>query len=273
MNCHEALNLLYDILDKEASDIDAGQVREHLKKCSHCSEIYRLEGAVNEFLHRKLEGHKGQVESDLTDLRYRILNEIENQDRASSGGRGGLRPPFEIAAKTLVAAATLVLMLGAAFLLSSYYDHYRYYQHLESAHEQALDKLTDFADPNDTSEALSLVSQELGFTPQSQIAGYLLTGGAMTDLNGIPAWHFVYQRDASVISVFVCNCDQYSVPEEVTGSSVQHAGHVFYNHDCPGCRLCYHENGRALLIAATADPGVDLHEFILGHYQLHSMTF
>lgn len=272
MNCHEALNLLYDILDKEASDIDVGEVQEHLRQCSHCSEIYRLEGAVNEFLRKKIESQREESQSNLESLKSRILTEIENQD-CSSGGKGGLRPPFEIAAKTLVAAATLVIMLGAAFFLSKYYDHYRNYQHLESAHQRALAELAAFQDPNDTSEAVAMVSSELGFTPLSEIAGYSLAGGAVTDLNGVPAGHLVYRRDSSIISVFVCNCDRYPVPDEVAESKVEHAGHVFHDHDCPGCRLVYHENGRALMIAATADPDVDLHEFIASQYLAYSMTF
>lgn len=272
MNCHEALTLLYDILDREASDIDVGEVQEHLRQCSHCSEIYRLEGAVNEFLRRKIEAQRGEVSSNLDALKARILGEIEGQDCAS-GGKGGLRPPFEMAAKTLVAAAALVIMLGAAFFLSKYYDHYRDYQYLESAHERVLTELTSFNSPTDTSEALTLVARQMGFTPQSQVDGYSLAGGTVTDLGGVPAGHFVYKRGASVISIFVCNCDRYSMPEEVTETPVEHSGHLFYNHDCPGCRLCYHENGRALLIAATDDPAVNLHDFIVSHYLTYSLDF
>jgi anti-sigma factor (TIGR02949 family) len=272
MNCHEALNLLYDILDKEAEDVDAEQVQQHLKQCSHCSEIYRLEGAVNQFLRKKIEAQRGESGGDLESLKSRILKEIEDQDCAS-GGKGGLRPPFEMAAKTLVAAAALVILLGAAFLLSGYYEHYKNYQHLESAHEQALSQLSGFDNPNHTSEALALVNDELGFTPRSRIAGFSLTGGTITELKGVPAGHFVYRQDTSVISVFVCNCELYSVPEDVTESSTEKAGHIFYDHDCPGCRLCYHENGGTLLIAATSDPAVDLHDFFVNHYRAYSVIF
>ena len=54
MNCDEALSLLYDYVDKEVSEIDAREIREHLDTCGHCLERYQLEESVNELLKAKL---------------------------------------------------------------------------------------------------------------------------------------------------------------------------------------------------------------------------
>jgi len=52
MNCQEALSLLYDVIDKEASEIDAREVEKHLKNCQDCAGVYRLEQSVNELIKR-----------------------------------------------------------------------------------------------------------------------------------------------------------------------------------------------------------------------------
>jgi len=46
MNCQEALSLLYDIIDHEASEIDVHEVDEHLSRCRDCSGIYRIERSI-----------------------------------------------------------------------------------------------------------------------------------------------------------------------------------------------------------------------------------
>ena len=78
MNCQEALNLLYDIIDREASDIDAQQVQEHLESCQHCFKIYKVEGAINEFIKARVQEDKNEVHVE--NLRLKIIHQLDTID-------------------------------------------------------------------------------------------------------------------------------------------------------------------------------------------------
>lgn len=80
MNCQEALSLLYEIIDKEASDIDAREVQRHTERCKHCFEVYRLESAIQEFINERLRD--GNPFGSLETLRAKValkLDEIDGQ--------------------------------------------------------------------------------------------------------------------------------------------------------------------------------------------------
>ena len=83
MNCQEALDLLYDIIDKEASDIDTQQVQEHLNHCRDCFEKYKVEGAVHDFIKAKLDSDTPGPRLDT--LKSRILTRLAGGNRSSLG--------------------------------------------------------------------------------------------------------------------------------------------------------------------------------------------
>ena len=89
MNCQEALNLLYDIIDRQASDIDTEQVQEHLKTCQHCFEIYKVEGAVNEFIKARVQDDKNEIQVE--NLRLKIIQKL---DAIDIGGPDTIVRPF-----------------------------------------------------------------------------------------------------------------------------------------------------------------------------------
>ena len=78
MNCQEALNLLYDIVDNEASEVDVQNVQEHLKDCKDCDGIYRLEQAVNELLHARLENPS--TSPQLAFLKTKVIGQLDEID-------------------------------------------------------------------------------------------------------------------------------------------------------------------------------------------------
>jgi anti-sigma factor (TIGR02949 family) len=86
MTCQEALSLLYDVIDKEASEIDIRQVETHLKECCHCAEVYRIEAAVNEYLVEKMRDHKSSRE--LASLKQRVLKQLDAVDGEDDSARG-----------------------------------------------------------------------------------------------------------------------------------------------------------------------------------------
>ena len=119
MNCQEALDLLYDIIDKEASEIDTKQVQDHLKNCHHCFEVYKIEGAVQEFINAKLAG--STQAPCLDKLKGKIVGKLDKIDEERGVARK--KPPFWNASFTLAAAAFVVVTIGAAFLLADFYRH------------------------------------------------------------------------------------------------------------------------------------------------------
>ena len=78
MNCQEALDLLYDMVDNEASNIDAQQVRDHLKNCNDCDGVYRLEQAVDDLLKARIENHA--PDGQLSSLKARVMSRLDEID-------------------------------------------------------------------------------------------------------------------------------------------------------------------------------------------------
>ena len=71
MDCTEALDHLYDLLDRELSPELESAVREHLENCKHCFPLYKFETAFTRFLEAR-----EQTQSAPAELRRRILNQL-----------------------------------------------------------------------------------------------------------------------------------------------------------------------------------------------------
>jgi len=78
MNCQEALRLLYEVIDNEASEIDAGKVQQHLKRCKHCFELYRLESSIQNFINERLKD--GNPTGSLSTLRRKVILKLDEID-------------------------------------------------------------------------------------------------------------------------------------------------------------------------------------------------
>lgn len=78
MNCQEALDKLYQLIDRESSSVEESTIREHLSHCKHCSDIYDLEQAVNDFVLAKIRNNSQPVALDT--LKSKILVELDSID-------------------------------------------------------------------------------------------------------------------------------------------------------------------------------------------------
>ncbi|MCX6827453.1 MAG: zf-HC2 domain-containing protein [candidate division Zixibacteria bacterium] len=72
MTCQEALKLLYEVIDKEADQIDTEKVKEHLQNCKHCMARYEFEAMFKAFITEKAVS-KCKTEQ----LKNRILMQID----------------------------------------------------------------------------------------------------------------------------------------------------------------------------------------------------
>lgn len=264
MNCQEALDLLYDYLDKEASEVDAKQVQEHIQKCHHCFEVYKLEGDIHDFVKAKLTATtpRGHAES----LRVKILSQLDSIDR-EEGATTGKKPPFWRTSYTLAAAALLVITLGAAYLVAGFYRHQDLYIPLEKAHWNAEEEASTFANAGLTTVAMSFASDSVGYQLRDAVEGYHMVGGHTEEIDGTRMVHFVYANDANrddLVSVFVVPASNYSIPDNLADARVERAGHEFFDHHCRGCRLVYHRMGDAIVITASTNHEADLLSFVPG---------
>ena len=78
MNCQEALDKLYQLIDRESSEVEESTIREHLSHCQHCSDIYTLEQAVNDFVLARIRKNSEPVA--LNHLKTKILDELDLVD-------------------------------------------------------------------------------------------------------------------------------------------------------------------------------------------------
>jgi len=259
MNCQEALDLLYDIIDKEASEIDTQQVQEHLSHCRDCFEKYKVEGEVHDFIMAKL--NSDTTAPRLETLRTRIIARLDTIDQEREGNKG--RPPFWNTTFTLAIAAFVVVTVGAAYLVAGLFAHNDLYMPLEKAHFAATEVL-QYA-PKEIESAMTEVAGDLHYELNPRIGNYALVGGRMEEVKGARMAHFVYREGDKIVSVFLAPAGAIEIPENLRKTLVHRNGFDLFDHNCRGCRLVYHRDGNVMVVTATTDRTTDLLDFLPGH--------
>lgn len=258
MNCQEALDLLYDIIDKEASDIDTQQVQAHLKKCGECFEKYRLESSIQEFIQAKLRDDQPAV--SLERLKSKVSARLDEVDRNGGGRKAG--SPYRLAFITVAAAALLVLMIGGAGVVSDFITHTATYAPLEQAHF----RLVEAGDLNENEfvaeSAISPMLEQTGYELRPAVGEFTLASGKIEEVMGAQMNHLAYVNDAKVVSVFIVPADQFSIPDDLLETRTVRGDLELFDHNCPTCRLVYHLCGSVVIITATSDRSVELLDFI-----------
>ncbi len=262
MNCQEALDLLYDIIDKEASEIDTKEVQKHLKQCHHCFEVYRIEGELQEFINEKLKAQKSTPRLD--SLKNSIVSRLDEID--AERGVARKKPPFWNASFTLAAAAFVVITIGAAYLLADFYRHNETFVPLERAHWTAGKEAKTYDNSLVTASVLNYLSDTMQYAVDKSVKKYKLIGGHMETLFGVPMAHLLYENPGSdkFVSVFVAPAADFKIPDDLSQTKVSKGDFSFFDHHCRGCRLVYHREGNLVMITATTDHETDLLDFLPG---------
>jgi len=267
MNCQEALSLLYDVIDKEASEIDAHQVEEHLARCRDCAGVYRVEQSVNELLREKLKSQ--QSTPRLESLKTKVLSQLNEVDRETRGAeiKGVIpsessAPPVFKLGKALAIAAAVVIVVGGVILINSIINDHAPYMRLERAHRSALDNPEAYRGSVATTLARVETQQQLAYDVVEIIGAFDLLGGQLETVEDIQLAHFVYHNDENIISVFIIDPSLIPIPEDLIGTAENRNGLWFFYHNCRGCRLVYHRVGEALVVTATTNPEIDLLDFV-----------
>ncbi len=258
MNCQEALKLLYEIVDKEASQIDTLEVQKHLDHCQDCLKKFQIEESLQALVKEKLKAVSDLPRID--HLKAKVLLQLEQLDCAQieTSQRSF---PFKTPVVALAAAASVILLIGASFWGKGLYDHYTEYIPLERVHWAAADDIKGVSDQNGTQAALAGVGGDFNLTFLNDLKGLSLVGARIEEIKGQKVPHFVYNNGDQTVSVFVFASDKLTLPDDLLKTRVDVDGRCYFDHNCRGCRLVYHKEGNAMIITATTDHTFDLLDF------------
>jgi len=259
MNCQEALSLLYDIIDKESSDIDAKEVKEHLDKCKHCFEVYRMEQSIQDFIDEKLT--KDHSPAKLDNLKDKIKLNLDEVDACST--KSSLKNIFKMPVAIIATAASVVILLGAAFIANSLNDHNEFYIPLEKAHLAAIEE-TSTDQKTAVSSLLNEAYRNYGYQLDNTVGKFDLVDGHYEEILNANMIHFVYKDNGHLVSVFLASDAEFDIPAKLKDSGVVHNNIKLFDHDCHSCRLVFQKVGSTIIITASSDKNVDLMEFIPG---------
>jgi len=268
MNCQEALSLLYDIIDKEASEIDAKQVQEHLSRCRHCSELYRVEQSVNALLKAKMQQSSPAPCVDV--LKSRVLNELDaiDEDFRSQPDKSSGEPKtrsFLRLGRYLAMAAALVVVVATIYYATRVGEHQEVFIPLEQSHWAAVENIDSFRNNATTMTVMNSLNRQLDYVLEPEVRNFIMIGGRHELIDGNQLIHFVYHNDDKLVSVFVADQHYLTIPTELRDAAVTRHGITFFDHNCRGCRLVYHQAGNVVVVTATSDRDIELLDFIPGH--------
>jgi hypothetical protein len=235
-------------------------VEEHLHNCKHCFEKYKIEGAVDQLIKEKLNHAEATPCTEA--LKSKILGRLDEIDAGQK--KIGRSLPFGKTALTLAAAATLVLAIGAALVLSSFYRHHELFVPLEEAHWNSAQASATFANASLTASTEERLMNGLHYRLQTQVGSFALVGGHMETVDGVEMAHFLYRNDNHQVSVFVAPADRFTIPETLSKTAVSRNHLTLFDHNCRGCRLVYHRAGDAVVITASTDHDIELLDFVPG---------
>jgi hypothetical protein len=258
MNCQETLNLLYDVIDKEASEIDVLEVQKHLDHCQDCLKKFQIQESLQLLVKERLKAVSDIPKID--HLKSKVLAKLEEAE--ASLPKSSRQPvPFRLPAIALALAAAVILLVGAAFWGVGLYDHYVEYIPLERAHWEAAADISGFQNQSTTASVLANVTSTYGLTLANSQDGLSLIGARTEDVKGMTVTHALYSGDGRMVSTFVFPAEAVAIPDDLLETRIEINGVCHFVHNCRGCYLVYHKQGSAMIITATTDHEFPLPEF------------
>jgi mycothiol system anti-sigma-R factor len=252
MTCKEALEKLYEVIDKEATEIDTQEVEKHLNHCKSCMARYQFEAMFKTFVTDRVPS---ECTGDL--LKSKIMGQIDREDDAST--RFSLNP-FKYKAVLISAAAALVIAIGAAYFSSEFYRHKTYIYPFEQSHFAYVNGEAGVTHDDAMEDSVSrFIHNELHLAMGENNTGYTMTSCCFNDVQGQKFAHLMFNRGSTYVSLFIGNNDGVSLPD--FQKSV-FAGKEYFERICSDCQLIYWRHGDVLLIAVSHDKTAELTSFI-----------
>jgi len=268
MNCEEALSLLYELIDKEVSEINEKELRKHLHSCNDCYRKYNIEKSVHEFIQARL--NDGPVLDAQAKLKMRIqmrLDEIDGEGEEVEPTESDRRTPrpFRLPAVALAAAAAIVILIGAGYFGSRMYTHHQLFVPIEEAHWADRSESSPPMSDADLTLALGQAAGQYNYQLRPTIDNFRLISGHPEELMGQSMLHYVYSDDDRKVSVFLAPAAFFDQYDGFDMERVMRDSLTLFDHNCRGCRLVFHRINDVVVITASVDRQVELLDFIPGH--------
>jgi mycothiol system anti-sigma-R factor len=248
MTCEEALKKLYEVVDKEASEIDVRQVREHLEHCRDCMSRYEFEEALKAFVIEKATSpaKTGQLKAN-------ILTHIEQYSQSPGRFWGG---HFRYGAVLLSAVAALVVCIVSALVVAEFYRHKEFVYPFEKHHMfrelYAASSATGFGD---FFQARHYLTNDMHLSIDIGDPVFNLVNTGFDEINGRQFVHFRFIDGDNHISLFVGKADGVYLPDF---ERVDMGDSYYFQHLCGECQVIYWTAGEAIAVAVSENKQLDL---------------
>jgi len=266
MDEKKARQILFDIVDNEASDLEREAFEAYIKEHPELRAIYELELRLRSEIRDKAPTERFP-ESAMRALRDK-LDKIDSEPM----GAESLAPEYQpINAPTpirpvkrqvtvryaLAMAASFVLMLIGGYATVSFFEHETAFGAFEHAHYISRDHIGEQNVMANTADATKFINTNFGVNLEKDVPGLELCGGEIVRLDKSDFAHFLFcDSDNNPVSIFVGSADGVNLPDMPV---TIHAGKKYFNHTCHGCELMYWRSGKALIVAATTPDHMDDH--------------
>lgn len=268
MDTREARQKIYEIVDNEASEIEAQELDSFLKGNSALKAQFELEKRLRRFL--RSNSHDEILPASALDSIRQKLDQVDAEPHVS----GSLNSAHKVSSYSnvtnlgsvtegisrtrrysLAMAASFFLMIFGGYATVSFFQHKTAFGAFEDAHFSVRSPANNFATEQTTADASSFISERFGVDIDPGALGLSLCGGERIKFDQTEFAHFKFcGSDQEPISIFVGSSSDYGLPEM---PSTIIAGKEYFRHSCHGCELMYWRNGEALIIAATAPDKMD----------------
>ena len=267
MNCRQALKHLYEVIDKEASEIDAREVEKHLKMCRHCMAQYEFERSLKAFVQ-----DKGANQEDVTSLKHSLLEKLDSIDAA--GEVGSSKTPFRWHVVAIATAAVVVLCVIAAISLTGLngtkadkpadppitvaensLGDIPYFISARENHDNGL------ADAVDDSNPLDYLYRQTGIriNPSAKFPVESIQSVSIDTIMGIPFGCIeMLDHNDKLVTLFVTTADKYNLPDNPTAMV---DGREMVVHRCQQCTLVGMEK-KDLIFMVVSDPTCEPKELV-----------
>jgi anti-sigma factor (TIGR02949 family) len=243
LNCKEILSHLYEIIDKEANEIDSQKVKEHLKLCRHCMAHYEFERTFKTFV-----VEKGRNVDDTSSIKESIRNQLDAIDAA---GGAGHKSPFRWQAVSLAAAAALIICIIASYSLTEFQNNLAstensneailadsspneeigYFINAFSSHKLNESEPISHASPLDY--LYDLTGIRLDPIPEFSLDN-IISVSVDTIMNVPFGCLEMLNHDNELVTVFIAAVDDYALPKQPRGTI---DGKEYVLHRCEKCTL------------------------------------
>lgn len=249
MTCEEALRLLYEVIDKEASEIDVKRVEEHLHHCKDCMSRYQFEEMFKAFV-----VDKASAKSKSDQLKTSILRSIEVSQRHPRRAQGGR---FRFGLVFVAAAVALVFCIVAAFSAAKFYRHKVYVYPFEKMHmdSSAGNIGASALSISDVVTARNYLANDMHYHFNGGVANFGLVGAGIREMFGHKFVHLKYLTGEDYISLFIGRADEIKLPDFEKAIA---SGTEYFKRVCRECQVIYWIKNNTVTIAVTENKNIDL---------------